>query len=239
MDDTRFVDNGDLPLLRDMLQAASEETAPADVRRHALASLGLLVIAPSAAVCAVGTVGANVGTTASAVGKSFFWQGLLPKAALLLGLGGTAVGGAVVWEQAQVPPKQVIVARPATQLRALPARSPSPEVAPAALSEPMSTTTTPQAVSPKAKPAATTRRVAGAVSGESKLPASSVAEAKRATSIREEIDLLDRARSELRRGAPAAAMAVIREYFARYPAGEFGAEAELVRREAQRAVAAQ
>jgi hypothetical protein len=53
-------------------------------------------------------------------------------------------------------------------------------------------------------------------------------------SIRDEIDLLDRARSALRRGTPDLALAVIREYFARYPGGELRAEAEVVRREARR-----
>jgi hypothetical protein len=54
-----------------------------------------------------------------------------------------------------------------------------------------------------------------------------------AASIREEIDLLDRARAQLSRGNSGAATEIIGQYFARCPNGELRAEAEFVRREAR------
>jgi hypothetical protein len=53
-------------------------------------------------------------------------------------------------------------------------------------------------------------------------------------SIREEIDLLDRARSELARGERAAARQLVDEYLSRFPNGELRNEARLIRRDALR-----
>jgi len=56
-------------------------------------------------------------------------------------------------------------------------------------------------------------------------------EPKGANSIREEIELLDRARAELRRGSPAGARRLIDEYLARFPSGELRNEAEIIKRD--------
>lgn len=232
------METSDVPLEREMLRAAAEETVPASVRRHALASLGLFVVASPVVISSLGS---SATAATSALGKTVGWQLWLPKLALLLGLGGVAaVGGAVAWEQAQDASRerassQAVLPRAsqAREAKGLVAAPASPE-APPVPAFPEAETPSVLRESTAAKVKTTTRRSAARPTVETP-SASELAETNHAASIRGEIEKLDRARAELRRGAPEAALAAIRDYFARYPSGEFGAEAELIRREALRA----
>jgi hypothetical protein len=245
VDDDRLIETSDLPLEREMLRAAAEETVPASVRRHALASLGLFVVASPAVLS---SLGGSAAAATSTLGKTVGWQVWLPKLTLFLSLGGVAaVGGAIAWDQvqsasresasSQVASPRAPHSRGAKSVVAVPAETQVTHIASheaAHLPEvPAAETTAALRGSGTAKVKTTTRRSVPHLTSET-TSANDLTETKRAASIRGEIEKLDQARAELRRGAPDAALAVIRDYFTRYPTGEFGAEAELIRREALR-----
>lgn len=249
MDNDRLIDASDLPLERELIRAAAEETTPQDVRRRALAALGLLVIAPAAAVSVSATASAATatGTTAGAVGKTLWWQAWPFKLSVLLGLGGTAVGGGITWQRAQLGASITNATVPAIPTVARLSRTASEGNAAALPGSGIRESSPPPAELPlaekternpgvaEARGVAPQRRLGAAAVRDSTAAAPLSAQAKGAASIRDEIDRLDQARSALRRGAPDAALGLLREYSARYPNGELTAEAEVVRREAQRA----
>lgn len=244
-----------------MLRAAADEKVPPDVRRRALASLGLLAIAPPGAIST-----AAASTEGAAAAKSLGWQGALAKVGAIVGIGGAVlgVGGAVVPPATQTP--RVVEAAPTSRKPSLESQpvatvnAPSPVESNCPREEP--STAPSKKLRPELQemgagaPAADRRRVAPARSftssrnrptspnsspaevphEEGRAAAGRAPEAPRpvaAASIREEIDLLDRARTQLSQGNSRAAREIIGQYFARYPSGELRAEAELVRREAR------
>jgi hypothetical protein len=244
--DGRLIDTSDSELERQMLRAAADEKVPADVRRRALASLGLLAIAP------VGTIATAPASSegAAAAGKALGWQAALAKAGAIVGISGAVLGVATTLVRPPVSdaardadtgsvsrkaaPQQLRVhMTEAAPLSTPPTRSPVPMPA-----NPSSMSAVPRAADRhRAAPA---RAVAASRSGVSSSGESRTASARRpdalpvaAASIREEIDLLDRARAQLARGNPGAATEIISQYFVRCPNGELRAEAELVRREAR------
>jgi len=239
--DDRLIDVSEVELEKAMLRACIEEETPSDVRRRALASLGLLAVAVPTATAT--TVGTTSGAVASTVGEAAWWQTGLAKAALFLGLGGGFVGATVAyvgWDDAPGEPAPSVVQEPGRAGVGKRADDASPSV-PAVeeafdlspTDRPLPTPAIDQVVrrdgsGPRA--ARTTGSVA--TPARSALPAGSVVmEPKGANSIREEIELLDRARAELRRGSPASARRLIDEYLARYPSGELRTEAEIIKRE--------
>ncbi len=245
MADGRLIDTSDSELERQMLRAAADEKVPPDVRRRALASLGLLAIAP------VGTISTTPASTegAAAAGKALGWQAALAKAGVVVGISGVVLGVATtlvrqpvsdaahVDETASVSrkaaPKQLRVnMTEAAPLSTPPTRSPVPVAA-----NPSSMSAVPRAADrPRVAPARAVAASRSAVSsGEGRTASARRPEALpvAAASIREEIDLLDRARAQLARGNAEAATEIISQYFVRCPHGELRAEAELVRREAR------
>jgi hypothetical protein len=243
--DDRLIDTSDSELERQMLRAAADEKVPADVRRRALASLGLLAIAP------LGTVSTAAASSegASAAVKALGWQASLAKVGAIVGIGGTVlgVGAAVEWS----PPigeapvvdttsvsrpaapkpasKDPTTARPTETTLSIVSKGRTPWALPT--QDASAGSRAARADRPRAAPARP-----AAASRSAPAPVARVADAPlqpAATSIREEINLLDRARAQLSRGNPGAASEIIAHYFARYPNGELRAEAELVRREAR------
>jgi len=229
--DDRLIETSELPLERNMLRAAAEETAPFAARRRALAKLGLLAVAPPAA--AASTAGVASAATAQTVGK----LGWLAKLGLMASLGGAAVG-AVALDGTTQPPKVSTTTRapetkstPNTGIEAKSGPTSAPKIEEKTLGE--ATRTIPET-------AARVRTQAGVRKGsassiDSQQVKSAETDAARAASIRSEIDLLDRARSAVARGTHDAAIAILDEYAARHPRGELSAEAALVRVEAVRA----
>jgi hypothetical protein len=244
--DDRLIDTSDSELERQMLRAAADEKVPADVRRRALASLGLLAIAPLGTVstAAAGTEGATAAV------KALGWQASLAKAGAIVGIGGTVlgVGATVEWSRASLEAQvgdTAPVSRPAAPehaskapTTARPSETTLSIVSRARTPWPLPThdsSARPRAADGDRARAAPARAAAGSRTAP-EAPLARVADAPlqpAATSIREEIDLLDRARAQLSRGNPGAASEIIGHYFARYPNGELRAEAELVRREAR------
>lgn len=246
MADDWLLDTSDSELERKMLRAAADEKVPADVRRRALASLGLLAVAP------LGTVSTAAASTelTTATGKALGFQASLAKVGAIVGLGGTVLGvGALVASPPVNEPPRVVSAtpasptsspkRPTTEPRAAGAtdtklsitskgRSPWPLHASAPSTCPIATGEERRRPA-RARPVATNRSATASISTR---PADTPLQPA-ATSIREEIDLLDRARAQLARGNPGAAAEIIAHYFARYPRGVLREEAELVRREAR------
>jgi hypothetical protein len=92
-------------------------------------------------------------------------------------------------------------------------------------------------MSRKSSPARPRVKASASASGEPE-PASLVSpkplEAPRAASIREEINLLDRARAGLRIGDRRQAQTALDEYYRRFPKGELRSEADIVRRNVAR-----
>jgi hypothetical protein len=244
--DDRLIDTSDSELERQMLRAAADEKVPADVRRRALASLGLLAIAP---LGAVSTAAASTEGATAAV-KALGWQASLAKVGAIVGIGGTVLGAGAALEWS--PPSgeahivdTASVSRPAAPKPASkdPATARTNETTLSIVSKGRTPWALPthdasacshaaRADRPRAAPA---RPVAASRSAPA-APLARAADAPlqpAATSIREEINLLDRARAQLSRGNPGVASEIIAQYFARYPNGELRAEAELVRREAR------
>lgn len=231
----------DLPLEREILHAAAAETAPPEVRRRALASLGLLALAPSAAVALTASTAAATTKGAGAVGKALWYQAWYVKAALVLGLGSASVAAETTYASKSGSEES----RELRKLRATTKhREPSliGSTTPAPLRpESLLDTQVPLALDHD------TQRANGASSaashGRARAPAviqsvpvigQDAGALQRASSIRDEIRLLDRARAELAHGYASAAARTIDEYLARYPRGELRIEAAAVKREALR-----
>ena len=98
MADKRLIDSDDLPLAQAMLSAAAAESTPGDVRRRALASLGLLVAAPTAAAALTASTaqaaaaGGQASSVAGSLSKALWYQAWYAKTALVVGMGGCALG---------------------------------------------------------------------------------------------------------------------------------------------------
>lgn len=243
MADDWLIESSDSELERQLLRAAAEEKVPPDVRRRALASLGLLAIAPLGTVstAAASTEGATAGV------KALGWQASLAKVGAIVGIGGAVlgVGATLVRSPTNGEPHTAPVSKPA---------APKPSVKHPTTARPreaaLSITSKGHSPWPLYSNTSPTARVARGVERPRAAPARVVAASRSAfpvaaaretqaplqplvTSIREEIDLLDRARAQLSRGNPKAATEIIGQYFARYPNGELRAEAEFVRRAAR------
>ncbi len=241
MADDRLIEVSEVELEKAMLRACIEEETPSDVRRRALASLGLLAVAvPTATATTVGTTG---GAVASTVGEAAWWQTGLAKAAMFLGLGGGVVGATaayLAWGHAPGESAPSVVQEPGRAGVARhvdDARSSVPVVEEdfdlTPTDRPLPTPAIERTVK-RDSSGPRTARTAGSSATPARTEASAggvVTEPKGANSIREEIELLDRARAELRRGSPASARRLIDEYLARYPAGELRTEAEIIKRD--------
>jgi hypothetical protein len=260
VDDERLIDTSDSELEKRMLRAAADEKVPADVRRRALASLGLLAVAPPIAVST--EITSTKGATAAAA-EWAGWQVSLLKAGAVMGISGIVIGvGAIVVRtpashephlvntasvagsegpkpvsiQPTDPPRRGVMSDPT-------AASPWASARPAAARASSTSALAPSLGGPRPAPAVATSpgrlssvgashdRTAGTRGAPA--PGSDAPLHLPAASIREEIDLLDRARAELTGGNSVAATEIIGQYFARYPNGELRAEAEFVRREAR------
>jgi hypothetical protein len=238
--DDRLIDTSDSELERQMLRAAADEKVPADVRRRALASLGLLAIAP---LGTVSTAAASTEGATSAV-KALGWQASLAKVGAIVGLGGTVLGVGAAAEWSKAAGEAPVVSRPAAprQVSKGPTTARQSDASLSIVSKGQTPWALPMhdaSAYPRAagvdRPRSPVRAAMGSRSAPT-APLARVVEAPlqpAATSIREEIDLLDRARAQLSRGNPGAANEIVANYFARYPNGELRAEAELVRREAR------
>lgn len=215
MVERRLIDTSDLPLERAMLGAAAAETTPPDVRHRALSALGLIGVAPLPSALATTTAD----PAARAPGKARLWKAWFTKAALVISIGGPALavglsdvpapkdGGAakaVVNGSSALAPTAAVSAPAAVTVR--------PEVEP-----PTTASASPRAVSAPAKSVA--------APSQSKSPK---------FSIRQEIDLLDRARKRLAEGDRAAARQLVDEYLSSFPQGELRDEARVIRRDALR-----
>lgn len=242
MADRRLLDTSESELERQMLRAAVDEKVPADVRRRALSTLGLLAIAP---LGTVSTAAASAEVTAAGA-KTLGWHAALAKAGAVVGLGGAALGVGTAVVQTTASERTQVAASSVSQPGADQPRG----RAPAARAREGTLSITSQAVPPWHPPArpAAAYTVAPAAGRARSVPARSVVASRSSagstrepeaplrpavTSIREEIDLLDRARAQLARGNARTATEIIGHYFARYPAGVLRAEAEAVRREAR------
>lgn len=226
-----------------MLRAAADEKVPPDVRRRALASLGLLSIAP---LGTVSTAAASPEAATAAV-KALGWQASLAKVGAIAGIGGAmlGVGAAVVRAPASAPPQEESISRPAPPRQSVKhPTTASPREATLSITSKGLSPWLPPADSSSKYPvaraagrlrAAPARTAAGSRSAPPPVPKRQTEARLQAvvTSIREEIDLLDRARAQLARGNPRAATEIIGQYFARYPNGELRAEAAFVRRAAR------
>ncbi|MBN2195391.1 MAG: hypothetical protein JW751_21410 [Polyangiaceae bacterium] len=226
MADDRLLDTSNVALERELIRAAAEEGPPPSVRRRGLAALGLLAVATPAAAAPAALAAAGAGKTPGAAGL-LGWNLLFKWGMVAAMFGGAAVGGAVAFEGAiaNSPPNEPtpVVHRasdpegPGHQSQATPGESGPTRV---------------QAEEDRAEALA-------APPGHSPATAAPATRPPRGTSgassIREEIDLIDRARANLASGAPDRALAVLRDYSARHPRGELREEAAVVRIEALRA----
>ncbi len=236
MVDDRLLETSDLPLERELLRAAAEEAPPSATRVRALAALGLLSVATPAAAA---TSAAATGTAATTAGHA----GLLGahwifKWGLVLGLGASAVGGAVVAERslrggdAEVVSSAIEPTVSPAPTAAEERQGVGPEVDPdseeiEAEVPPEERTASVEHEAMPARPVPTGSRARPAP----KTPAVPTG----AVSIREEVQLLDRARAQVARHAPEAALATLGEYASRYPQGALREEAAVIRIEALRA----
>jgi hypothetical protein len=242
VDDKRLIDTSDLPLERKLLRAAAEETAPPSAHRRALAALDLLVVAPPAAA---GSTTAAVGGSATRAAAK--WSGRRrwrPTWGLVLGLGGATVGAAFALERMSRQAESSVVApTPPTQpsgVREVAVKPPAPAMPAPRAGSPEAESTPPERVRAEpVRPVRSTPPNAHATETPNSVPQSVTApaasDAPAPVSIRDEIDLLDRARAALARGAPEAALTILREYFARHPHGQLREEAAAVSIKAMRA----
>lgn len=228
MADRRSVDPSAPPLERAILQAAAEETVPADVRRRALDALGLMTIAPTAAAAASTSSGNAAGAHA---GAHVWWQSGLAKGLLALGLGGAAVGGVVLRKPAATPAPAHTAPMAAPPRAAAPPRLPAPPVAHSEAAE------VERAERGQPDPGVGPERAGVPLRKAHPVAALSPSAAAKARGIalRDEIAFLDRARAALANGATRSALSTLDEYATRHPQGELRQEAAAVREQALRA----
>jgi hypothetical protein len=219
--DDRLLETSELPLERELLRAAAEEGPPSAARVRSLAALGLLGVATPAAAAGLGTTSA----TSSAGAAGALGLPWLFKWGLVLGIGASAVGGAIVVERSVRPVDSTAVDAAVEPTVAEP-RTEQP--AGATTSSP-SDTMEQRVEEPPPQPQAPRR--AAAPRRDKEAPPSTPG----AVSIRAEVRLLDRARAELARNASDAALATLAEYSARFPRGTLREEAAVIRIDALRA----
>jgi len=246
VDDKRLIDASDLPLERKLLRAAAEETAPPSVHRRALAALDLLVVAPPAAA---GPRSAAVGVSATRAAAK--WSGRrrwMPTWGLVLGLGGATVGAAFALERMSREAESSVVATtpptppPTVRGGAAAVKPPAPAMPAPRAGSPAAESSTPARTRAAANPVGrarstppTARATDAPNSASQSVTAFAASDAPAPISIRDEIDRLDRARAAVARGAPEAALTILREYFARHPQGQLREEAAAVSIKAMRA----
>jgi hypothetical protein len=212
----RLINTSDLPLERAMLGAATAETTPPEVRHRALSALGLIGVAPLPSALATTTAD----TAARATGKARLWKAWFTKAALVISIGGPAL--AVGLSDTVPAPKHGGPAKAVVNSGS--ALAPAAAVpAPAAV-----------AVRPEEEPPTTESTSPRAVNGPAKSGVAPAPSKSPKFSIREEIDLLDRARRRLADGDRAAARQLVDDYLSRFPNGELRDEAHVIRRDALR-----
>lgn len=157
MDERRLIETCDLPLERELLQAACSGTMPSGARRRALSALGLLVLVKSPAATT------TMATPASGRARSSRRTHPLIKLATLLAVGAAATTGTALYlgRQAHDADEHVgptrIAWHPASSLGAEPASvepalpGPVPELDSAVDSDASSSSELPQAEPPTAR----------------------------------------------------------------------------------------
>lgn len=225
MVDDRLLETSDLPLERELLRAAAQETPPSAARVRSLAALGLLGVATPAAAAAAGTAPATSAGAASVLGMHWLF-----KWGFVFGIGASAVGGAIAVERSVRPVDSTAVAtavEPAVAAVPASATGVVADSTPADSHEPEASDESSEEARPVTK---SVSRMSRARRDTAELPST-----PHAVSIREEVRLLDRARAEVARGAPDAALATLTEYSGRFPTGTLREEAAVIRIEALRA----
>ncbi len=228
MVERRLIESSDVPLEREMLRAAASEGAPPEARHRTLAALGLLGVAPLAGAVSSGGVAAS---PAAASMKALWWKGWVAKCAWFLGVGGAGIAvGAYSSEQG---PNSTPGA-PATPVSP-PVTKASRDALPSETSRPREMKVAGSNIEESAVAADAVRRSTSArKSGAGARSPVAMPSSARSLSIREEIDLLDAARAELRRGDLPAALGRIDEYLRRFPKGELLDEARAIGAEARK-----
>ena len=224
---SRLLEQGATPVERALLAAAAAERPNARLKRHAIAALGLLYVAPRAAAAKAAASG---GVAAGASGKVLAAQ--VAKWCLVFGLGGGVVAG---WDMFSESNNEVTSRAVTGVLAAAPVR-------------PVATTKTPtQPESLPPEDSVSKGEPVSAVQNSVRKPAESPSAAKSpmpaavrvpapSRSIRDQVALLDRARLWLSQKAPQRALAVLSTYRTRYPQGVLREEASVLRIEALRAL---
>jgi hypothetical protein len=224
----RLLEQGATPLERALLGAAAAERPGPNLRRRAVAALGLLYVAPTAAAAATPVAR---GIAAGASSKLIVAQ--VAKWCLVFGLGGGVVAGWHAFSEssdatiespgrgdtevlAAAPPHETSPVAAAQRERPAPDESDSkdePSTSSKVASKPAPTRATAKSASPPApRPHADSR------------------------SVRDQVALLDRARLSLSRGAPERALAALSTYRSRYPQGVLREEASVLHIETLRAL---
>ena len=224
MVEDRLINTSDSPLERAMLGAAAAERTPAEVRHRALSALGLIGVAPM-----TGALAGTTGTRSPIAGKARLWKSWFVKAALALSIGGTGLAFGLSDSASRPSRSLVSVANSADEAEKAgalheSAREPvTPGPEPREIAAPPSQERAPSAEGATHRAAASSRAKPVVASTQAKSPK---------FSIREEIDLLDRARSELAQGNREAAHELVDDYLSRFPNGELRDEARVIRRDA-------
>lgn len=213
-----------------MLRAAANEGAPPEARHRALAALGLLGVAPLAGAVSGGSA---IATPATASVKALWWKGWVAKGAWLVGVGGAGI--AVGAYSSGTDPRSTL--DPSTSPASLPVAKALRDAAPIEPPNPgelevseSSGAADVGAVDATRPSTKETKRKVGTAARVARTTPSS----ERGFSIREEIDLLDAARAELRRGDRPAALLRVAEYLRRFPHGELLDEARAIGAEARK-----
>ena len=239
MDDDRLIQTSDLPLEREVLRAAATETVPPDVSRRALKALDLLMIAPA---------DGRASLQHPPLRRRPRWRRWLRTGALGLGAGVAAMGAAFAFEQLRgddepsARQRAAAVAdidppKPPSRVHASPTEPGKPEQADRPVGPPASSAPAADAEASKPRaPKGSQPRAQGKRSSPVPTAASEAgSSAATAAAIRDEIDLLDRARAALARGTPDLALDILERYAVRHPRGQLRAEVALVRSDAERA----
>ena len=228
MTDERLVESSDLQLERALLRAAAEEAPPAAARVRALGVLGLLGVASAAHAAAASTAGAGtaVAPTVSTTGFAG-WHWLL-KWSLVVGLGGAAVGGGIAIDRTLHSPET-------TPVEVLPVAPPTTTPVVRHAPRPSPSATNDEVVANEDDGAATEDEDAAAPAPPGTAGRKAPTTPGAASSIRAEVQLLDRARAALTQGAPDTALALLSSYSARFPKGALREEAAVLRIKALRA----
>ncbi len=226
---TRLLDLGATPVERALLGAAVAERPSPSLRRHAIAALGLLYVAPGAASAATRAAG---GITAEASGKLIVAQ--IAKWCLVFGLGGGVVTGWHAYSDSSDVTPTTPGPADTEVLAAAPHRDTSTEGS-AQRERPAPDDPTSKEASPRSSQTPARKPAPHPIATKSPSPTEKRDRAA-ARSIRDQVALLDRARLSLSRGATQQALATLSTYRARYPKGVLREEASVLRIEALRAV---